>query len=77
MKLAILVVEDEAARAMSVMEIAPDGTLVENAANDVKVTRAFGRKLRCRIGLNRIRVRLCREANDDRWAHRRILSHRL
>ena len=48
----ILVVEDEAARAMSVMEISPDGSLVENAANDVKITRAFGRKLSDLEGLS-------------------------
>ena len=43
---------DEAARAMSVMEISPDGSLVENAANDVKITRAFGRKLSDLEGLS-------------------------
>lgn len=48
----ILVVEDEAARAMSVMEIAADGSLVENPASDVKITRAFGRKLSDLEGLS-------------------------
>lgn len=48
----ILVVEDEASRAMSLMDLAPDGALVENAANDVKINRAFGRKMSDLEGLS-------------------------
>lgn len=48
----ILVVEDEAAHAVSVMDIAPDGSLIENAAADVRLTRAFGRKLSDLEGLS-------------------------
>ena len=48
----VLVVEDEASRAMSVMTIAEDGSLVENASADVRITRAFGRKLNDLEGLS-------------------------
>lgn len=48
----IIVVEDEASRAMSLMDIAADGSLVENAANDVKVNRAFGRRMNDLEGLS-------------------------
>lgn len=41
----ILVVEDEAKRAMSIMTLNPDGSLVEDNAASVRLTRAFGRKL--------------------------------
>ena len=41
----ILVVEDEAKRAVSVMTLAEDGSLVEDSAADLRLTRAFGRKL--------------------------------
>ncbi|MDB6183140.1 Pycsar system effector family protein [Paracoccus fistulariae] len=48
----VLVVEDEASRAMSVMSIAEDGSLIENARDDVRITRAFGRKLNDLEGLS-------------------------
>ena len=48
----ILVVEDEASRAISIMSLAEDGSLVENASTDLKITRAFGRKLSDLEGLS-------------------------
>lgn len=48
----VLVVEDEATRAMHVMDIAADGSLVENEAADLKITRALGRKLSDLEGLS-------------------------
>lgn len=48
----VLVVEDEAKRAMSLLTLGEDGRLVENAQNDLKVTRAFGRKLSDLEGLS-------------------------
>lgn len=48
----ILVVEDEASRALSLMSIGPDGTLVEDPAADLRLVRAFGRKLNDLEGLS-------------------------
>lgn len=48
----VLVVEDEASRAFSVMSIAPDGSLVEDKAADARLTRSFGRKLSDLEGLS-------------------------
>ncbi|MDO5611615.1 MAG: DUF3616 domain-containing protein [Paracoccus sp. (in: a-proteobacteria)] len=48
----ILVVEDEASRALSLMSIGTDGTLVEDPAADVRLTRAFGRRLNDLEGLS-------------------------
>ena len=48
----ILVVEDEASRAISIMSLGEDGRLVENASTDLKITRAFGRKLSDLEGLS-------------------------
>lgn len=48
----ILVVEDEAKRAISVMTLAEDGSLVEDSAADLRLTRAFGRKLSDLEGLS-------------------------
>ncbi len=48
----VLVVEDEPSRAFSIMSIAPDGTLVEDPAADIKLTRAFGHKLSDLEGLS-------------------------
>lgn len=41
----LLVVEDEATRAVSLLGIGSDGNLVEDNAADLRLTRAFGRKL--------------------------------
>ncbi|NHF72094.1 DUF3616 domain-containing protein [Paracoccus xiamenensis] len=48
----IIVVEDEASRAISVMRMGDDGRLIENAAADQKYTRAFGRQLNDLEGLS-------------------------
>ena len=48
----ILVVEDEASRALSLMSIGADGTLVEDPAGDLRLVRAFGRKLNDLEGLS-------------------------
>lgn len=48
----VLVVEDEASRAISVMSIAADGSLVEDKAADARLTRSFGRKLSDLEGLS-------------------------
>ena len=48
----ILVVEDEASRALSLMSIGTDGTLVEDPAADLRLMRAFGRKLNDLEGLS-------------------------
>lgn len=48
----ILVVEDEAKRAVSVMTLAEDGSLVEDSTADLRLTRAFGRKLSDLEGLS-------------------------
>ncbi|WP_371225221.1 Pycsar system effector family protein [Roseovarius sp. 2305UL8-3] len=48
----ILVVEDEAARAISVMSIADDGTLIEDPAVDLKLIRGFSRKMNDLEGLS-------------------------
>ncbi|SFA53434.1 hypothetical protein SAMN04487972_1112 [Paracoccus halophilus] len=48
----VLVVEDEASRAMSVMTLGEDGGLIENPANDLRITRAFGRKMNDLEGLS-------------------------
>lgn len=48
----VLVVEDEASRSMSLMSFAADGTLVEDPALNMKVMRAFGRKLTDLEGLS-------------------------
>lgn len=47
----ILVVEDEAKRALSVMSLGEDGTLVENPSLDLMLTRSFGRPLNDLEGL--------------------------
>lgn len=48
----VLVVEDEASRSMSLMSFAADGTLIEDPALNMKVMRAFGRKLTDLEGLS-------------------------
>ncbi|MDO5706658.1 MAG: DUF5706 domain-containing protein, partial [Paracoccus sp. (in: a-proteobacteria)] len=48
----ILVVEDEATRALSLMSIGADGALIEDPAGDVRLMRAFGRKLNDLEGLS-------------------------
>jgi len=48
----ILVVEDEASRAINVMSIADDGTLIKNGPTDLKLMRGFGRKLSDLEGLS-------------------------
>ncbi|MDO5681266.1 MAG: DUF3616 domain-containing protein [Propionibacteriaceae bacterium] len=48
----ILVVEDEPARAMNLLTIAEDGSLVEDNAADLKLTRSFGRQLNDLEGLS-------------------------
>ncbi len=48
----ILVVEDEALRSISVLSVARDGRLIENPATDLKLIRAFGRKLNDLEGLS-------------------------
>ncbi|MDO5620688.1 MAG: DUF3616 domain-containing protein [Paracoccus sp. (in: a-proteobacteria)] len=48
----ILVVEDEASRALSLMTIGSDGLLVEDAAADMRLTRGFGRRLNDLEGLS-------------------------
>lgn len=48
----VLVVEDEASRAISVMTIGHDGSLVENPTLDLKLIRRFGRKLSDLEGLS-------------------------
>lgn len=41
----ILVVEDEATRAVSLLSFGPDGTLVEDSVADLRMMRGFGRRL--------------------------------
>lgn len=48
----ILVVEDEASRAFSLLSLSPDGTLVEDSTADLRLTRAFGRRLNDLEGLS-------------------------
>ncbi|MDO5658989.1 MAG: DUF3616 domain-containing protein [Paracoccus sp. (in: a-proteobacteria)] len=48
----ILVVEDEASRALSLMRIGPDGTLIEDPAGDMRLTRSLGRRLNDLEGLS-------------------------
>lgn len=48
----ILVVEDESSRAFSMMTLQPDGTLLEDASTDTRITRGFGRKLSDLEGLS-------------------------
>lgn len=48
----ILVVEDEASRAISILEVGNDGRLVENAAADQRFMRQFGRRLNDLEGLS-------------------------
>lgn len=48
----LLVVEDESTRALSLMSIGPDGTLVEDSVADLKLMRGFGRKLNDLEGLS-------------------------
>lgn len=48
----ILVVEDEASRAMNVLTIGDDGLLAEDDAADLKITRGFGRTLNDLEGLS-------------------------
>lgn len=47
----MLVVEDEAKRAMNILTVAPDGGLVENAISNLRLTRSFGRELNDLEGL--------------------------
>ncbi|MDO5529378.1 MAG: DUF5706 domain-containing protein [Paracoccus sp. (in: a-proteobacteria)] len=61
----VLVVEDEADRAMSILRIGPDGRLIEDAAGDVRLTRSFGRRLNDLEGLS----------VDDRGLIYAITSH--
>lgn len=63
----IIVVEDEASRAISVMRMGDDGRLTEDAAADQKYTRAFGRQLSDLEGLS----------IDDRENIYAITSHSL
>ena len=44
----ILVVEDEASRAFSLLSLSPDGLLTEDSTADLRLTRGFGRKLNAR-----------------------------
>lgn len=48
----VLVVEDEVDRAMNLLTIADDGTLVEDSAADLRLTRSFGRRLNDLEGLS-------------------------
>lgn len=48
----ILVVEDEAKRAMSLMTFADDGTLIEDQALNLRLLRGFGRKMNDLEGLS-------------------------
>ncbi|MDO5504444.1 MAG: DUF5706 domain-containing protein [Actinomycetia bacterium] len=48
----ILVVEDEASRAVSILSFGDDGRLIEDNALDLKVTRGFGRTLSDLEGLS-------------------------
>ena len=61
----ILVVEDEASRAINVMSIAEDGGLVEDGVTGLKLMRGFGRKLSDLEGLS---------ADDDDFIYA-ITSH--
>lgn len=63
----IIVVEDEASRAISIMRMGDDGRLIEDAAADQKYTRAFGRQLNDLEGLS----------IDDRENVYAITSHSL
>lgn len=47
----LLVVEDEAERAMNIMSVGADGSLIENAISNFQLTRSFGRKLNDLEGL--------------------------
>lgn len=48
----LLVVEDEAKRAISLLSLAPDGTLSEDRVADLRMMRGFGRKLSDLEGLS-------------------------
>ena len=63
----LLVVEDEATRALSLMSIGADGSLVEDSVADLKLMRGFGRKLNDLEGLS----------IDDREFIYAITSHSL
>lgn len=61
----VLVVEDEAERAMNVLNVATDGSLTENAVASLQLTRSFGRKLNDLEGLT----------TDDKGLIYAITSH--
>ncbi len=48
----LLLVEDEASRAINLLTIADDGSLIEDAFTDLKLTRGFGRRLNDLEGLS-------------------------
>jgi len=48
----VLVVEDEEHRAMNILTVEPDGSLVENQVASLQMTRGFGRKLNDLEGLS-------------------------
>ncbi|MCP3662919.1 MAG: DUF3616 domain-containing protein [Gammaproteobacteria bacterium] len=48
----LLLVEDEASRAINLLTIADDGSLIEDAFTDLKLTRGFGRRLKDLEGLS-------------------------
>ncbi len=48
----LLLVEDEATRAINLLTIADDGSLIEDAFTDLKLTRGFGRRLNDLEGLS-------------------------
>lgn len=48
----VLVVEDEASRAFSIMSFADDGALIEDPALNLRITRGFGRKMNDLEGLS-------------------------
>lgn len=47
----MLIVEDEAQRAMNILTVGPDGGLVENTIANLRLTRSFGRELNDMEGL--------------------------
>ncbi|MDO5629348.1 MAG: DUF5706 domain-containing protein [Mobilicoccus sp.] len=61
----LLVVEDEAARAMNILTIGQDGRFIEDSAADLALTRSFGRRLNDLEGLS----------TDDRGNVYAITSH--
>ncbi len=48
----LLLVEDEASRAINLLTVADDGSLIEDAFTDLKLTRGFGRRLNDLEGLS-------------------------